>query len=1549
MEREPETAATGLEIAVIGKAGRFAGAGDLAALWRNLAAGVESISFFSAEELRASGHDPALLDDAHVPARGVLDGADLFDAEFFGYSPREAEVIDPQQRIFLECAWQALEDAGYDPLRTSGLVGVYGGLSTNTYVHNLFSHPEILAMLGFQQVVLANDKDFLCTRVAYKLNLEGPCVDVQTACSTSLVAVHMACQALLGGECDMALAGGVSVLFPQVSAYRYQENGILSPDGHCRAFDAQARGTVMGSGAGIVVLKRLADALRDGDSISAVIRGSAINNDGAQKAGFTAPRIDGQAKVICTAQEIAQVEPETVTYIEAHGTGTELGDPIEIAALTQAFRTGTDERGFCALGSLKTNIGHLDAAAGVAGLLKTVLALEHKLLPPSLHFEQPNPQIDFAASPFYVNTTAAPWPAGPTPRRAGVSSFGLGGTNAHIVLEEAPPAELPSPARPWQLLVLSAKSETALDAMTENLGARLAEPPEASLADVAYTLQVGRREFRWRRAVVCRDSDEARRALAQLDPPSLAPESHRPVVYLFPGQGAQHVDMGRELYEAEEVFRDAVDACAEILQDRLGRDVRDLLYPPTERREEAERLLTETRFAQPALFVVEYALAQLWRSWGVQPAAMIGHSLGEYVAACLAGVFSLPDALALVAARGEMMQRLPGGAMLSVELPAAELERRCGTGLSLAAVNAPGLSVASGPEPLVAALEARLAAEGISARRLRTSHAFHSAMMEPIADAFRDLVRSVALAPPQLPYLSNVTGTWITAAEATDPAYWVRHLLAPVRFAEGIAELWREPEWILLEVGPGHALGRLALKQPAHPVPSDIAVERVVLASLLPERERQPGERLEKALGRLWLAGAAIDWAGVHAGERRRRVSLPTYAFERQRFWIEPEKDPAVARRPAGKIQDAAGRFHAPVWKSAPRPLTGRLEPGGLWLLLLDEHDVGDRLMQRLAAAGIAAVGVRAGEGFRHLGDRLFQIDPRDEAGFSPLLTALGSAPQKIVHLWSLGPEEATDAASFTRTQDRGFYALLSLAQALGKAGHATPIDICSVTDGVLAVERSDRIQPARATLRGALQVIPQEHPNLRCRLIDIDLREHGDRLTERLLAELADSAGEPAVARRGNQRWVPDFAAVRLEPGENPLREGGVYLITGGLGGIGLGLAELLATRLRAKLVLTGRSAVPERSAWPQAEGELGAKLRRIEAMEAAGAEVLALSVDVTNEAQMRRAVALCRERFGALHGVLHTAGLPGSGLIQLKTREAADRVQAPKTAGTLALARALEGVPLDFLALFSSATSIFGGVGQVDYTAANAFLDAFAERRAMDAEGHTVAIDWGEWQWDAWTGAAPLDAEIQRRIERQRQTYGLTFEEGLDALTRALASGLPRVVVLTRDFASYQRHSISDVLGGLESFKRESKGRRHSRPALGSPYVAPRTEEEKVLAGIWEELLGIEPIGIEDSFLAMGGHSLLALQVISRVHAELGVDLPLNVLLESPTIAELAALIVERRPAASLASSTGGGETGQPEAPDLLQSLDELSDEQLNVLLTEILAEQGRSGEPS
>lgn len=852
------------EVAIIGMAGRAPGARNLDEFWRNVRDGMESIAVLSEAELVAAGVAPLVFKDPrYVRAWGVLADAESFDASFFGFSPKEAEIMDPQHRLFLECAWEALEDAGYDPGNYQGSIGVYAGAGVNTYLmHNLPTEHDLIRSPAGLQMLIGSDKDFLTTQVSYRCDLRGPSLTVQTACSTSLVAVHLACQSLMGGECDMTLAGGVTLRLPQSSGYLYQEGGILSPDGHCRAFDAEARGTVCGSGVGVVVLKRLEEALAEGDSIRAVIKGTAINNDGALKVGYTAPSLDGQTRVITRAMAMADVSPETVSYVEAHGTGTPLGDPIEIAALTRAFRSGTEKRGFCAVGSVKTNVGHLGAAAGVTGLIKTVLALMHRELPPSLHFEHANPRIDFANSPFYVQTTRSPWRAEKGPRRAGVSAFAMGGTNAHVVVEEAPPPNESRGSRPWKLLVLSARTSTALEQASTNLVAHLKQHGDLDLADVTHTLQIGRKAFPHRRMLVCRDGTDAVTTLEGRDlarvVTKVCERTDPPVAFLLPGLGAQHLRMGFEVYRTEPTFREQLDHCAERLRPSLNVDVREVLYPREEDVAEAVRRLHDAALAEPALFAIEYALARLWMAWGVRPEAMIGEGIGEYVAACLAGVMSVTDALLMVAARSELTQRLPRGATPSQQ------------------------------------------------------------EMEPFGDvalvAFKKQVEALQLRAPTVPYVSGVTGVWITGAEATSPSYWAAQAQGTGRFTEGLRELSRGPDRILLEVGPRRTL----MSSPRRH--ADGASGQTMLSSFPDPDERDSAAAcLMNSVGRLWLSGTNVDWAGFSKNERRHRVPLPTYPFERERHWVERDKRMDHAATQAVPNGDAA----------RPRPGQAALGPDG--------------------------------------------------------------------------------------------------------------------------------------------------------------------------------------------------------------------------------------------------------------------------------------------------------------------------------------------------------------------------------------------------------------------------------------------------------------------------------------------------------------------------------------------------------------------------------------------------------------------------------------------
>ncbi|MDD1059816.1 acyltransferase domain-containing protein [Streptomyces cocklensis] len=1343
-------------IAIVGMAGRFPGAGDVDTFWTNLEQGKDGITSFTDEELAAAGTDPELLArDGYVKAKGVLEGADLFDGSFFGYSHREAELLDPQHRVFLECAWHALESAGVDPAGFEGRIGVFAGAGLNTYLlFNLMNNQRVVESAGMYQVALASDKDFLATRAAYKLGLTGPAVTVQSACSTSLTAVHLACQSLANGECDIALAGGVAVTSPLRGGYQYEPGGILSPDGTCRAFDADAAGTVAGNGVGVVVLRRLADARADGDGVDAVILATAVNNDGSLKAGYTAPSVDGQADVIAEALALADIAPATVGYVETHGTGTPLGDPIEIAALTRAFRSGTDDQGFCAIGSVKSNVGHLDAAAGVTGLIKAALALKHEAIPPTLHCDRPNPGLELDTSPFYVNTELRAWPRKDEPRRAGVSSFGIGGTNVHVVLEEAPAqspvgsAEDPAAGPAALLLPLSAKSAPALAEAAARLADHLEADPGTPLEAVAHTLARRRARFPHRGIAVARTAEEAVTALRRLatDVPAAPAPDSAPVAFLFPGQGAQYPGMARGLYESEPVFAAEFDRCAGLFAPHLGEDLRPLVLgpPDTQDTESSADRLRQTRIAQPALFAVEYALAKLWQSWGVRPRAMAGHSVGEYTAACLAGVFSLEDAIRLVAVRGRLVQQMPAGAMLSVFLPEQETAALLGDGLALAAVNSTSLTVVAGTAAAVDALEQRLKGDGVGCRRLHTSHGFHSPAMDAAVAPFTDEVRSTALNPPSVPFLSNVTGTWITAEQATSPDYWGTHLRQPVRFRDALGVLLADPGLVPLEVGPGRNLTDFARAHGAW------TPGRAAAASLRHPGDHTPDDALlQAALGTVWSAGAFVDWAAVQGTDRHRAVQLPGYPFQRRRYWVEPAEAPRTAARTTGPD----GWFYAPGWQRLTLPARRAAEAtGDVWVVLGAGLALGDTLADRLAATGDRVVRVTAGAEPARTGDDIWTLDPAARDDLSALVSALAAPPAeavdgwrlRFVHLWSTAEEpsdgpltgERLDAARRT-----GFDSLLALAQALGTARPPVPVTLDVLCRGVYDVTGDEPLAPEHALLLGAAAVIPQETADTACRVLDIagtDPRAPHDTAVHALLTALTGAGDEPELALRGRHWWRRTFEPTPLADGGTGLRDGGVYLITGGLGGLGLAMAEHIAAAVAQPVLgLLGRSAFPPPDEWDGwlaaygADDATSVRIRRLRQMADLGARVVLLQADVTDVQQMRQAVGDLRAAAdGPVNGVVHAAGLPSQGMIVTRSPAGTGTVLAAKTRGLLVLDQVCAEDDLEFLLLCSSVTAVLGGPGQSDYAAANAFLDAWAQAKRRESGLPVTAVGWDTWQ---------------------------------------------------------------------------------------------------------------------------------------------------------------------------------------------------------------------------
>lgn len=1520
-------------IAIIGMAGRFPDAPTVETFWQNILNGKKSIRFFSEEEVLAAGADPVLVKlPDYVKAGTIIEDIDLFDAAFFGFTPREAEAMDPQARLFLECAWWALEDAGYDPEQYRGLIGVFAGKGFSNYMSlNLYTHPDLMMQLGKLQVAIGNERDSLAAMVAYKLNLRGPSISVQTFCSTSMVAIHLACQSLLMYECDMALAGGVAIELPQGTGYLYQEGGILSPDGSCRTFDTRARGSVMGNGLGVVMLKRLEDALADNDQIYAAILGSATNNDGISRVGFTAPGLNGQTAVILDAITNARVPAESISYIEAHGTATKLGDSIELAAMKKAFRQHTDKKQFCAIGSVKPNVGHLDRASGVTGLIKTALSLKQAVLPPHLNFHQATEDVGLEESPFYVNKDKRAWPeTADYPRRAGVSSFGLGGTNVHVIMQEVPqPATEPS-KRSHHLLLLSARTETSLKLGMMKLADYLGEEEDANIADIAHTLQTGRRSFNHRCMLVCTSAEHAHHLLQGAEPARLLTREEnyreRPTAFMFSGLGDHYVNMGRDLYQQEPVFRQTVDRCCTLLEPTLGFDLRTRLFNEKSTGQTTNALrqmlgkngnhqdgLQETAVAQPAVFVIEYALACLLQSWGLRPQAMMGYSLGEYVAATLAGVFTLETALQIVAKRAELIQSLPAGRMVAVAAPGKEVEPYLTSGVQISAVMGKTSVVIAGSLADVQAVEEKLQAAEIIVRPLNTTHAFHTDMMLPIVDTFRAYLQTVSLSAPQTNYISNVTGNWVTAKQVTKADYWIDHLCQPVQWYQGLNTLLQNQALALIEIGGGKSLTSLVRQHPAN------TANCLVVSTLRSAYESQADlDCLLQAVGQLWLAGVSLQWDNLYAGEQRRAVSLPGYAYDRQRYWIDPDPHflalwnnqatetavtssltteaapirektaPSVHRRKE-RIEDW---FYTPTWQ--PRPLDiNNITPETTtypWLILLDALGVGEQLVDYIQKNGGTAIRVYPGNTFQQKDETTFTINPAKQADYAALIEILeekNSVPQKIAHMWSLGTYKTHQDffTTFEPEQQVNLFSFVLLARTLSNLNINDSIEIIGITSHMQDVYVTDRIQPDKASIQAVCRSIPQEYFMLTCRTLDLDV-EHPP-IAAQLWAELALGSEDLDVAYRQEKRLVQVYEATPLEkPEPSRLRQQGVYLITGGMGDIGLVLSTYLAQHYQARLVLVNRSSLPEREVWDawlathDAFDPVSLRIQKIRELEALGAEVMAMAADVSDKAQMTHLIAQAEAQFGRLHGVIHAAGVSDEkafSIIQNVKPENCTLHYQPKVYGTYVLKEVLAEKELDFCVMFSSLSSNLGGLGFLPYSVANIVMDMIVRQR-----NKTAVNKWHVVNWDTWRIREDTHAILGATLAM----YEMLPAEGIQAFEH----------VIGQDDHHQLVNSTGDIDMRIQQWIRldpvkivRPNEQHHARPPLSTAYVAPSSSYEKRVADIWQEILGIEQIGIYDNFFDLGGNSLIGLQVIARVKKEFDTQVPIVALFEAPTISTL------------------------------------------------------------
>jgi len=1528
-------------IAIIGMACRFPEAEDPGAFWRNLRQGKESIKFFSDEELLAAGVDPELLRQPnYVKAAPVLRDVDKFDAAFFEYSPREASATDPQHRLFLEVAWEAFEEAGYHPQTCPGAVGVFAGAGgiVSSY---LVAHPRHPALTGDTATLpyIGNDKDFLATKVSYKLNLTGPSVTVQTACSTSLVAVHLACQSLASGESDMMLAGAATVRVPHLSGYVAEPGNVHSADGRCRAFDARGQGVVFGSGVAAVLLRPLEDALEAGDHVHAVIKGTSVGNDGGDKASYPSPSTAGQARTMVEALARARVSPDEIDYVECHAAGTRLGDPIEVNALTEAFRSATDRRGFCAVGSVKPNIGHPEQTAGMAGMMKTVLALEHAEIPPTLHFETPNPGIDFVRSPFFVNTELCDWPANGHPRRACVNSLGIGGTNAFAVLEEAP-SSAPStadPERSHHVFTLSAKSGSALTAYINRFRDFLRDNPGVDVADLCYTSNVSRSQHAHRIAATVASVSELRIALDRAAHKGAVQGNERPrkgVAFLFTGQGTQHPGMSAGLYRAHATFRELLDRCDEAFRPHLSRPLLETIFSQDD---ESRALLGQMNYMQPALFALEYGLAKLWQSWGVTPSAVMGHSLGEVVAACIAGVMGFDDAVRLVAARGRLMHALPErGAMAAVFASADTVDGFLpGDGsVVVAAANAPESTVISGVREALAAVVERLTAEGIETRPLNLSNGFHSPLVEPMLDALEEAAGGITVLKPRIPLVSNVTGRLMDEAPA--PRYWCEHALRTVRFADGVHALGALHCDTFIEIGPGCTLLGIASQVLSEP-------DLLWLPSL--SNQELDWRAIMDAAGTAYAEGLPIDWDAVHRGSRRRRVPLPTYPFERKRFWVDddraeqraatealPLRVTAALRHPSSssrvshgdgvarlavvprdeiefQLRDALPETPSMACDDRQSELLYRLQwqvrprragaarssvASGSWIVLSDSGGVGEALATALTQRGDGCHLAFSGKTFERLRSDVWRIDSSRLEHFRRLVRTICescSAPVRgAIYLWGLDtpPLDGLAPDQLATAQSASAGGALLLGRALDEAharGHFAG-RLYAITQNAVAVSAADPpTEAVQALLWGLGRTFALERPDLWGALIDIAAGEGpAARDIDTLAADLREPDGEDQIAYRNGERFGARLVApapASSEGVEPVFRGDATYLITGGLGMIGLATARWLVEREGVRsIVLAGRS------------GPRGARAEAVESLRRLGARIQVVTADIGVPADVQRLMEAMRG-LPPVRGVIHGAGILENGLVSAMDWEQFLRVTTPKVAGAWLLHCHTRDLDLDFFVMHSSLLSLIGSPGQGNYTAANAFLDALgSHRRALGLPATVI-------NWTAWSEGG-LASTAGRQIEDMWREMGLAYiapEDGMRMFGQLMRPPVDQMAVGSADWPRYLRQ-FPRPPALFESLVREAQAPASMRHQPAVPRRGASGEcvsgqgsalLEQVRQHVSEQMGFDELIDADRPLRELGLDSLMAVTIASRLSEALDLPVPVVKLIGGPSIKHL------------------------------------------------------------
>ena len=1444
---------------MIGLSGKFPGSADYQQYWRNLSEGEELIKTFTDDELMQTGvSEKTLASENYVKSVGIVNNKDHFDPGFFGYSVLEATLMDPQIRIFHQQCWAALEDSGNINMIEKKKVGLFAGASTNEdwKIHAYASRESGLIDPFFLNMITSNN--FICSLISYKLNLRGPSVYLDTACSTSLMAVHLACRSLLMKECTIALAGGISLKSKKEKGYRYIEGMIASKDGKCRAFDADASGTAAGEGSGVVVLKRLSEAIKDRDHIYGVILSTSANNDGSQKVGYTAPSVNGQAECIKSAQKLADIDPKSISYVETHGTGTRLGDPIEIRALNEAFSMNSGEKS-CAIGSVKTNIGHADTAAGIAGLIKTILCLENKQIPPSLNFKNPNPEIDFDKGPFYVNTKLSDW--GSTslrPLRAGVSSFGIGGTNVHTIVEEAPAEVVSAEVRKSRLLVLSAKTDISLHRYLEQLKLFLENHPRVNLDDMAYTLQTGRKHFSHRMVI---KFDSHKELISQLNSENIRDRIARvsngsAIAFVFPGQGSQYPEMSKDLYEKLPLFREIADTGFSIANGLTGKNYRKFMNSDAE----DDHTINDTTYTQPQIFIVEYALAKVMQTIGVSPAYMIGHSLGEYVAACISGVFSFEEGVALVVKRSEIMGKLPAGSMLSVGMSASEAEKFLNENISLAAINSPGQVVLSGNCQVIDELAEKLKFRGIAGVKLQSPHAFHSAIIESICGEYEEVLNKIQFGRLQIPFISNLSGEMITETDATSPAYWLTHMRETVLFSKGIKNLLStHQQTLFIEIGAGKILTSL-IKQ--H---SEYQKSNETLSLIRSYREIYDDfDCLMKGIGQLWTKGVPIDWEKLYKNEERRKIPLPTYSFEPENYPAEVNildfellSGLGIGANKTGQGTENLSYF--PIWKRSAPYHTGMATDKKGYLFFSAQNPFNKNLSQELVTESNQLVNVSAGSRFLKLSKLEYQLDPGNENDLKQLLHELETDNFKITDIICSCDLYNDDQLKEPDRPYRILMSTLKIIQVLKQEMKKDDSKFIFITKSLYKVLGHEKISFEHSI---ELELIIGIINTAGIRFQNIDIEEYNHTLTGKIAVEIQQNdIVNNIVAIRNDYRWYHkiEINKLPLDGFRTTLVTGGVYLVVGSAPD--LLFVNYLLQKYNANIIFIG----PDAGAFNIAEY-----------LDGSGKNVTFFNCDIFNPDDLSGIVEDIELNFGHINGVIHHSDTIDSNPLvkdtdnefQQSYDEIVSKVNLVQHIYDLFINRSP-----DFVLITSVATN--------NHLKEDELVNLYIPGFIVSASEKRLNIKF---------------FNISSLTAADKSSYRGLTSQGAGEIVRCIECFLSlndcSVIYFNHqkvnDLYQIPANDISDPSNHYTVHKLK-------RPELTNTYLQPVTATEKKLQSVFEEFMGIRGIGTEDNFFELGGDSLKGMMLLKRINMEFEVSLNLDELFKHVDIKGIASKIDE------------------------------------------------------